>query len=64
MIDRQEFADVLKLADEDIAAPCGGVDYFTPAVVGMLLDEADADGNGIIHYHEFLAWVFKDRVGG
>mmetsp|Transcript_65852 Transcript_65852/g.122883 ORF Transcript_65852/g.122883 Transcript_65852/m.122883 type:complete len:503 (-) Transcript_65852:95-1603(-) len=53
MIDRQEFADVLKLADED---------YFTPAVVGMLLDEADADGNGIIHYHEFLAWVFKEDV--
>jgi len=51
MIDRNEFADVLRLADAD---------YFTPAVVNMLLDEADADGNGIIHYHEFLAWVFKE----
>eukprot|EP00440_Ansanella_granifera_P039729 gb/GFBE01043092.1/.p1 GENE.gb/GFBE01043092.1/~~gb/GFBE01043092.1/.p1 ORF type:complete len:486 (+),score=86.20 gb/GFBE01043092.1/:1-1458(+) len=51
LIDRREFMDVLRLADES---------YFTPQRVKLLMAEADKDQKGSINYREFLAWVFHE----
>lgn len=48
VIDRKEFTDVLRLIDEV---------FFTEDVIEQLIQEADVDGDGFVHYAEFAAWL-------
>jgi len=48
VIDRKEFTDVLKYVDDL---------FFTDDVIDQLIQEADVDGDGFIHYAEFAAWL-------
>jgi len=51
VIDRREFMDVLRMADEN---------YFTPHRLKLLLAEADRTQTDLINYTDFLAWVFHE----
>jgi len=51
VIDRREFTDVLRMADES---------YFTPQRLKLLLAEADTTQNDLINYTDFLTWVFHE----
>jgi len=48
VIDRREFMDVLSMLDSY---------FFNVATVDRLLEQADADGDGEVHYVEFAAWL-------
>lgn len=51
VIDRNEFCAMLGGLDSD---------FFTPHVIQMLLQEADTDNDGRIHYHEFVSWICQE----
>lgn len=51
VIDRKELLDVLQ---------CMDANFFTEDRVDRLLQEADVDCNGVIHYTEFIAWICKE----
>mmetsp|Transcript_130154 Transcript_130154/g.278130 ORF Transcript_130154/g.278130 Transcript_130154/m.278130 type:complete len:513 (+) Transcript_130154:76-1614(+) len=48
VIERQELQDVLQSLDDVL---------FTDTVIDQLLKEADADGDGLVHYTEFVTWI-------
>lgn len=48
IIDRSEFEQALKTVDPE---------FFSPGRIGDLLAEADADGDGDVHYGEFVTWL-------
>jgi len=52
VVDRSELMIVLQSIDAR---------FFTEGTVNILLDEADADGDGEIHYLEFVAWLCDEE---
>merc|ERR1740121_3513103 len=50
-IDRGEFEDMLSCIDSD---------FFTKRVIDNLIKQADADGDGVIQYAEFVTWLLGD----
>lgn len=50
-IDKRSFKDMLQQIAPGL---------FVPGTVDKLVDSADAQGEGVIHYAEFLAWVFNE----
>merc|ERR1719157_33738 len=53
-IDREELEMVLKLLDPQM---------WTDANVEKLLKGADANGDGVVQYEEFIGWTFGGCVG-
>lgn len=51
VINRSELLFMLQKIDEE---------FFTPHVVDIFLQEADADANGEIHYLEFVTWLCNE----
>jgi len=51
VLDRAEFFNMLHKVDEE---------FFSPHVVDILLQEADADQDGKIYYHEFVRWICQE----
>eukprot|EP00928_Gymnodinium_smaydae_P061123 TRINITY_DN45281_c0_g1_i1.p1 TRINITY_DN45281_c0_g1~~TRINITY_DN45281_c0_g1_i1.p1 ORF type:complete len:488 (+),score=109.91 TRINITY_DN45281_c0_g1_i1:97-1560(+) len=57
VLDRSEFAAMLQKVDPI---------FFTPHVVDVLIADADAYGDGVVHYEEFVHWLIgedEDIVG-
>jgi len=48
VIDRAEFKEILLILDAY---------FFDEATIDLLIAEADADGDGEVHYSEFAAWI-------
>eukprot|EP00747_Dinoflagellata_sp_TGD_P098456 gnl/TRDRNA2_/TRDRNA2_167459_c0_seq1.p1 gnl/TRDRNA2_/TRDRNA2_167459_c0~~gnl/TRDRNA2_/TRDRNA2_167459_c0_seq1.p1 ORF type:complete len:298 (-),score=53.35 gnl/TRDRNA2_/TRDRNA2_167459_c0_seq1:159-1052(-) len=51
VVSRQELMSVLQELDAEL---------FTPDNIDRLLAEADANGDGLIHYEEFFAWICNE----
>mmetsp|Transcript_14836 Transcript_14836/g.42009 ORF Transcript_14836/g.42009 Transcript_14836/m.42009 type:complete len:554 (-) Transcript_14836:147-1808(-) len=51
VIDKAELTTVLQALDPR---------FFTERTINILLAEADADGDGEIHYTEFVSWLFDE----
>ncbi|CAE8619383.1 unnamed protein product, partial [Polarella glacialis] len=51
VLDRFEFAQLLAGINEE---------FFTPRVIDLLLASADADGDGLIHYGDFVSWIIEE----
>lgn len=51
VLDRAEFFNMLHKVDSE---------FFTQHVVDVLLQEADADQDGRIYYHEFVRWICQE----
>lgn len=51
---------VLDKSELIIALQALNAQFFTDATIDILVDEADADGDGEIHYTEFCAWLYGE----